>query len=86
MRSIIFSPESLASLQNYISGNQKLLFKLLDLLDEVHKTPFAGLGKPEALKGNLSGCWSRRINDEHRLVYRINENSIEVISCFGHYQ
>jgi toxin YoeB len=86
MRSIIFSPESLASLQNYKSGNQKLLFKLLDLLDEVQKTPFSGLGKPEALKGNLSGCWSRRINDEHRLVYRINENSIEVISCFGHYQ
>jgi len=86
MRSIIFSPESLASLQNYKSGNQKLLFKLLDLLDEVQKTPFSGLGKPEALKGNLSGCWSRRINDEHRLVYRISENSIEVISCFGHYQ
>jgi len=86
MRSILFSPESLASLQKYKSGNQKLLFKLLDLLDDVQKTPFSGLGKPEALKGNLSGFWSRRINDEHRLVYRITENSIEVVSCFGHYQ
>jgi toxin YoeB len=55
-------------------------------LDDIQKSPFERLGKPEPLKVNLGGYWSRRMNDEHRLVYRIKENSIEVISCFGHYQ
>lgn len=59
--------------------------KVMDLLMNMRQTPLEGIGKPEGLKGNLSGYWSRRINQEHRLVYRVEEQVITVISCFGHY-
>lgn len=55
------------------------------LLKEVARTPFAGIGKPEALKHNLSGFWSRRISNEHRLVYAVRNNSIYVLQCRYHY-
>jgi toxin YoeB len=86
MRKIVFSPSSMESLQLFRSGNQKLVFKIFDLLVDIQKNPFTGIGKPEPLKGNFSGYWSRRINDEHRLVYRVTSEFIEVISCYGHYE
>ena len=86
MRNIIFSADALANLHKFKSGNQNLIFKVLELLDDGQQTPFAGKGKPEPLKGNMQGYWSRRISDEHRLVYRVSPESIEVISCFGHYK
>jgi len=58
------------------SGNKAILKKLLVLLEEVAEHPLEGTGKPEALKYGLSGCWSRRINQEHRLVYQVFENTI----------
>jgi toxin YoeB len=67
------------------TGNQKLVFKILELVAEIQKSPFEGKGKPEALKHNLSGYWSRRINEEHRLVYKVTEENIEIFSCSGHY-
>ena len=48
--------------------------------------PFDGIGKPEALKGNLSGFWSRRINEEHRIVYAVADDAVIIISCKGHYE
>ena len=86
MRKIIFSSDALESLQKYKAGNQNLIFKVLEFLSDVQQFPFAGKGKPEPLKNNLQGSWSRRINDEHRFVYRITPESIEVISCYGHYR
>jgi toxin YoeB len=86
MRKIVFSPSSMESLQLFRSGNQKLVFKIFDLLTDIQKNPFAGIGKPEPLKGNFSGYWSRRINDEHRLVYRVTSEFMEVISCYAHYE
>ncbi len=65
--------------------NPKLAAKILDLILNIGNTPFDGLGKPEALKGDLQGWWSRRITDKHRLVYRINENILDIASCYGHY-
>ena len=67
--------------------NIKLLAKVWELIFDIDKSPFTGKGKPEALKGNLSGWWSRRINQKHRLIYRIDETlkEIELISCYGHY-
>ena len=59
--------------------------KFWDLILNIQETPFKGLGKPEALKGNLSGWWSRRISDKHRLIYRIKEENLELASCYGHY-
>jgi len=52
---------------------------------ETQRDPFSGIGKPEPLKGNLSGKWSRRINDEHRLIYAVSQTSIMIYSCRDHY-
>lgn len=68
------------------SGNKTILKKLLLLLQELAEHPFIGTGKPEALKYDLAGKWSRRINQEHRLVYEVLENSILIHSAKGHYQ
>ncbi|MBS4769192.1 Txe/YoeB family addiction module toxin [Turicimonas muris] len=59
--------------------------KLNLLIKEVMRDPFSGTGKPEPLKGNLFGFWSRRIDKEHRLVYRVCEDGIEIAQCRGHY-
>ena len=70
------------------SGNLPLYRKLETLIEELKIHPRTGTGKPEQLKHGLSGKWSRRINDEHRLIYSINDEivSIEVISAKGHYE
>jgi toxin YoeB len=58
----------------------------LDLIEETLGDPFRGRGKPEALKFDLSGCWSRRIDLEHRLVYEVTEDRIRILSCRFHYR
>lgn len=68
------------------SNNKKVLERITQLIQAIQKTPFQGIGKPEALKYNLSGYWSRRINKEHRIVYRIEGNRIIIISLRFHYQ
>jgi toxin YoeB len=69
------------------TGNKSIQKKINELLLSIIQTPYSGIGKPEALKHNLSGLWSRRINTEHRLVYEIDENQnlIIVHSLKGHY-
>lgn len=59
--------------------------KILVLIRDISRDPFKGLGKPEPLKGNLKGCWSRRITLEHRLVYEVQKDNILIQSCHGHY-
>lgn len=69
------------------SGNKGILKKINTLLEELTENPFEGTGKPEALKYDLTGLWSRRINQEHRLVYEVIGNTIVVIfAAKGHYQ
>ena len=68
------------------SGNKAILLKLEVLLTELTEHPFTGTGKPEPLKFELSGFWSRRINKEHRLVYEVIEPNVVVVSAFGHYE
>ena len=82
---IVFSPSALDDLKLFKTGNQKLVFRILEIITDIQSSPFKGIGKPEPLKGNYAGFWSRRINDEHRLIYRINGNRIEIQSCYGHY-
>ncbi len=65
--------------------DKKMLQKINSLIKETKRTPFEGTGKPEPLKFELSGCWSRRINHEHRLVYEVTSNSLKIISCKYHY-
>ncbi|MGV3601663.1 MAG: Txe/YoeB family addiction module toxin [Dyadobacter fermentans] len=70
------------------AGNKPVLIKLRKLLDELTEHPYTGTGQPEQLKYDMAGFWSRRINQEHRLVYAVNEKEITVtvISAKGHYR
>jgi toxin YoeB len=68
------------------SGKKAVLKKLFALLEELEQHPFSGTGKPEPLKYELSGMWSRRINKEHRLVYEVVENIVYILSAEGHYE
>lgn len=66
--------------------DKKTLKKVNQLVKDIERNNFEGIGKPEALKGNLSGFWSRRIDDANRLIYRINGEFIDILSCKGHYE
>ena len=65
--------------------DKKILKKINELIKEIKRNPFEGIGKPEPLKNELSGCWSRRIDKEHRIVYKIDAESIFVMQCRFHY-
>ena len=67
------------------SGNLLIQKKITQLLESIIENPFEGIGKPEELKYNLAGLWSRRINQEHRLVYQVENNKITILSVKGHY-
>ena len=66
--------------------DKKTLKRINNLLKDIDRTPFSGIGKPEPLTGSLSGYWSRRIDDCNRIVYRIKDNRIEIIQCGTHYR
>ncbi len=65
--------------------DKKTLKRLNELIRQCQRAPYEGIGKPEPLRGNLSGWWSRRIDHEHRLVYRFEENKIYILQCRKHY-
>ena len=67
------------------SGNKNIVNKITLLLEELAIHPFTGTGKPEPLKHSLSGCWSRRINKEHRLVYEVSDDIVIILSVKGYY-
>ena len=67
------------------SGNKTIQKRITKLLESISKTPYSGIGKPEPLKHELQGYWSRRITEEHRLVYTVKDNRIKVISMRFHY-
>ncbi len=85
MRKIVFVDAALNELNDYKFSQPKLVFKVFELIMDIDKTPYSGLGKPEPLKGNLQGYWSRRVSDEHRLVYKVSESEITVFSSKSHY-
>ena len=66
--------------------DKKTLKRINSLIKDTERNPFEGIGKTEPLKGNLSGFWSRRIDDTNRFVYRINNDKLEILSCRGHYE
>ena len=81
-------PEARLELKkHYMSGNQASIKKITKILLELTETPFAGVGKPEALKYELSGKWSREINQKDRMIYTVNEQivTVVIISAMGHY-
>ena len=66
--------------------DKKTLKRINNLIKDTERNPFEGIGKPEPLKGDLSGFWSHRIDDTNRFVYRINNDKLEILSCRGHYE
>ena len=66
--------------------DKKIFKKINELIKDIQRNCYKGIGKPEPLKRNLSGWWSRRIDDEHRIVYKVENNFIIIASCKGHYE
>jgi len=85
MRYVVYEPVASDDLEYWASTNLKTLKKVIELIHSCRKFPFAGLGKPEPLKHQLKGYWSRRINEENRLVYKVDNEKITIISCKDHY-
>ena len=85
MRSVKFEPKAFNQIDEWLGEDRKMFQRILRILKECQRTPFEGIGKPEPLKGNLKGLWSRRITDEHRLVYEVTAELIIVFSMKGHY-
>ena len=86
MRNVVFSPDAFEQYQYWQQTDKAILHKLNHLLKECQRTPFEGTGKPEGLKGQLAGAWSRRITQEHRLVYKADAHNLFIISCRYHYE
>lgn len=82
---ITWTVESWEEYEEWQQQDRKIVKKINSLIKDIKRDFFNGIGKPEPLKHELSGCWSRRITDEHRLVYEITDYSIVIISCKYHY-
>lgn len=86
---VTFWPTAWADYRYWLDQDAKLLDKINLLIDECRRSPFRGIGKPEPLGGNLSGWWSRRLNSEHRLIYRVtgkdDTQALEIAQCRYHY-
>lgn len=82
---IIFQDEAWEDYVYWQQTDRKTLKKINSLIKAIQRDPFEGIGNPEPLKHNLSGYWSRRINLEHRLVYRLANNQIRIVQCRYHY-
>ena len=85
MREIVFDENAFDDLFYWDANDKKKVKRILDLIKESGLSPFQGWGKPEPLKYDLSGCWSRRIDREHHLVYEVRENCIRVLACRYNY-
>ena len=85
MNKLSFVDESWQDYLYWLKVDKKLFKRLNQLIKETLRNPFEGLGKPEPLKYKYQGCWSRRINPEHRLVYKVLDNEIIILSCRFHY-
>jgi len=86
MHELVFMPKAWQDMGWWVQNDLKIVKKIYSLLESICKTPFAGIGQPEILKANYQGYWSRRINLEHRIVYKVENNRIVVHSLRGHYQ
>ncbi len=85
MKTISFHSSAFEEFNDWAISNPKMYKRIITIIKDISRTPFTGIGKPEALKNQLKGYWSRRIDNEHRLVYQVRENEIIIISCNSHY-
>jgi toxin YoeB len=84
-REAIFHAEFRQDLRHWINTDRKVALRIVELIEAVMREPFTGIGKPEPLKYVLAGCWSRRVTQEHRLVYRVSEGRIDFLQARYHY-
>ena len=85
VRNLEFDPAGFEDLAWWIDKDRKKAMRIIKLIKEVQRDPFQGTGKPERLKHDLAGCWSRRIDKEHRLVYQVEPTKIRILACRFHY-
>ena len=85
MKNIQFSQDAFKQFIEWQKMDEDIFDKISELIRDVSRDPFKGIGKPEALKGNFKGFWSRRINQKHRLIYQVESDNIFIHSCYGHY-
>lgn len=81
----MFHTEFQQDLRYWVEPDRKIALRAFDLIESILRDPFAGIGKPEPLKYVLAGCWSRRLTQEHRLVYRVSGNRIDFLQARYHY-
>ncbi|TAE23811.1 MAG: Txe/YoeB family addiction module toxin [Candidatus Kapaibacterium sp.] len=86
MKSVQFDPIAMQDFIEWATVDKKIFDKIARLLGEVQRTPFTGIGKPEPLKHALQGCWSRRITNDHRFVYRVQGEVVVILGCKNHYE
>jgi len=82
---ITFSSYAWEDYTTWLKEDRKMLVKINQLIKDIQRTPYDGIGKPEALKYDLVGYWSRRVDREHRLVYKVDKDTVIIISCRYHY-
>lgn len=82
---VVFTEQSWSDYLFWQKNDARILRRVNELIRDTSRTPFEGIGKPEPLKHQLKGCWSRRITEEHRLVYEVSADELRIISCRYHY-
>jgi len=85
MKNVAFTPVAFEEYNEWLNTRPEIIRRIKELIRDIDRDPFKGIGKPEPLKGYWSGYWSRRIDHEHRLVYRISGDQILIVKCKGHY-
>ena len=85
MKSLEFDASAFEDLAWWIEQDRDKALKIIKLIKEVQRDPFRGIGKPEPLRHELAGCWSRRIDQEHRLIYQVTSEKIRILACRYHY-
>jgi toxin YoeB len=85
VKSLGFDSAALEDLAWWIQQDRRKAARIIELIQELQRDPFGGRGKPEPLKHELAGCWSKRIDQEHRLVYQVKDDKIRILACRYHY-
>ena len=85
VKNLEFDINAIEDLAWWIKQDRRKALKIIDLIKQIEREPFSGIGKPEPLKHDFKGCWSRRIDDEHRLIYQVFDDKIRILACRYHY-
>lgn len=85
MKSVSFTPTAWADFTSIVLNDKSKAKRILNLIKDAQRSPFEGIGKPEALKYELQGYWSRRIDEKNRIVYAVEEETIVIVQCLEHY-